>query len=164
MLPEHPEFSRELLPLLVEWAATREDRRVGGRHITYFPTEHSWHSADNLHELAPFRRLRILIEHLVAEHWAEPLQIFSMWSILGRRMSQGQRHDHRGRVSGVYYLDNGHAAGEPVSGRINFHTPDGVRSFAPVNGRLLLFPASLEHDVDAYLGSRQRVVVAFNLE
>lgn len=162
-LPEHPVLERELRPLLVEWSKTRPDRRTSGRHVTYFPTEHSWHSTDDLHELAPFRPLRERIEGLVAERLAVRLHIFSMWSILGRRMSQGERHDHRGRVSGVYYLDNGHADGEPVTGRINFHAPGGVRTFAPVNGQLLLFPATLEHDVEAYLGSGQRIVVAFNL-
>lgn len=33
----------------------------------------------------------------------------------------------------------------------------------PRGGRLLLSPAPLEHDVDAYLGAGERVVVAFNL-
>lgn len=163
-LPDQTIFHREALQLLHDWSVTQPDRRIGAQYLTYFPLEYSWHSHDKLHLVDPFRWLKDHVEKIVADQFQVSMQVFSMWAIISRKKSRGDRHDHRGRISGVYYLDNGHSPDEPITAQINFHTSNGIKRVAPKNGQLLLFSAKLEHDVEMYLGTGRRAVVAFNLE
>lgn len=162
--PNYVEINNKLQPLLIEWAKTLEDRRLHGNHVTFFQRESSWHSPNNLHELEPFHELRDFIEGLVNQTLNTQFRIFSMWSIIGKKSLEGKRHRHLGMVSGVYYIDNGHVEEEKITGQINFYMPDEIKKIEPQRGKLLLFSANLKHSVDAYLGTKHRIVVAFNLQ
>jgi hypothetical protein len=91
-------------------------------------------------------------------------------------------HDHLGRTSffsGVYYVDLGDItkSGALTGGRTVFEDWTNVaanildnpdprqRDFRmlPRNRRMVLFPASLQHSVETYLGERPRITIAFNL-
>ena len=161
--PNHSELNAKLYPLLIGWSEKRDDHRLHSNQVTFFRLENSWHSPNDLHEQELFRPLCDFIEERVSSIMNAPLQIFSMWSIIGTNRSQGGRHFHVGSVSGAYYVNNGHEEGENISASIHFHGSGGVKSFEPQDGQILLFPAPLEHHVDAYLGSNRRVVISFNL-
>ena len=86
--------------------------------------------------------------------------------------------------SGIYCVDPGDAVPErPESGQVKFYDPRGPAAhmhFDPGNlqldprfstnpiylehqaGQLVIFPSWLTHEVMPYLGSRERIVVAFN--
>jgi len=162
--PDHVMLNKQLQPLLIEWSETKTDRRLTGDFITYFKLENSWHSPDNLHELEPFHELRDYIENTIYQKLNVPLKIVTMWSIVGKKTLSAEPHKHRGKTTGVYYVDNGHSEGEAITGQINFHTPDGVKKIEPLNGKLLLFPSKLEHSVDTYLGSKHRIIISFNMQ
>ena len=162
--PNYIELNSRLQTWLIELSEKQEDRRLSEDYITFFQTEKSWHSPDNLHQLEPLYELRNFIEDFVFQKLGSTLRIFSMWSIIGKNGLKGKRHDHLGKVSGVYYVNNGHTDSESVTGHINFYSPDGIKKVEPLAGKLLIFPASLEHHVDAYSGTKQRIVIAFNLE
>lgn len=90
-------------------------------------------------------------------------------------------HDHLGQhsfFSGVYYVNVGDIEeGQAGGGRTRFEDwsfvavdvgrgADPLRRdvfMTPRNGRMLMFPASLMHSVEAYHGDAQRITVAFNL-
>lgn len=162
--PNAEELNTKLDSLLTNWANNRPDRRSVSDFPTYFPEEFSWHSPDNLYELEPFQDLKNFVEEHVSKKLGEPLRIFSMWSIVGRNKSHGQKHRHLGKHTGVYYVNNGHVNGEEISGQINYYTVEGTKTFSPKNGEIFFFPAKMFHDVNPYLGDRHRTVIVFNLK
>jgi len=105
-----------------------------------------------------------------------------MWCIVGQTGLTGRRHAHGGKVSGVYYVDSG-SGEDPESGALQFfpswrkaiwsarHLWDariaeyrhGVPTIVPQSGLLVLFPSHLQHSVKRYVGTRERIVVSFNL-
>ncbi len=110
-----------------------------------------------------------------------------MWANINAPGDSNQMHCHPGALwSGVYYVDVGEDDPEvDVEGELLLMDPrfpmnvmympelinryaDGKPQYAqypirPVNGRMVLFPAWLNHSVRPYKGTRERVSVAFNL-
>lgn len=90
----------------------------------------------------------------------------SMWSIVSEAGLTGTRHNHKGRVSGAYYVDAG-SSGETDGGLMQFYQQPGLshptHSFTPEAGLLLLFPSSLEHSVSAYTGESRRIIISLNM-
>ena len=90
--------------------------------------------------------------------------------------SQGHQGPHfhpDGYISGVYYISlpadmgrDGADAGAIEFGRTDSEfgstQPPMVKTVTPEEGLMLLFPSYLVHEVFPYLGTRPRVVVAFN--
>jgi hypothetical protein len=104
------------------------------------------------------------------------------WANVNQKGNFNRTHDHLGRMSffsGVYYVDVGDIANSEAraGGRTVFEDWTNVaanildnpdprhRDFrmTPRSGRMLLFPASLLHSVETYLGDRPRITIAFNL-
>jgi len=80
-----------------------------------------------------------------------------MWANINGPGDSNQSHCHTGALwSGVYYVDNGED--DP-----NVDVEGELILTDPRNGRMVLFPSWLTHSVRPYLGTRERVSVAFNL-
>lgn len=109
------------------------------------------------------------------------------WANVNQPNHANAAHHHAGAYwSGVYYVDvGGLEENEKFEGELEFHDPRGVMPllYAPVlrfgikgcltagiveehrpkAGQIVLFPSWLVHAVRPYLGTTQRVSIAFNL-
>ena len=103
------------------------------------------------------------------------------WANINEHGHFNRAHDHLGRysfISGVYYVNVGDIqSGQVGGGRTRFEDwtrvaidlsrdKDPLRRdyfMPPRNGRMLLFPASVMHSVEPYLGHAQRITIAYNL-
>lgn len=152
----------------------------------------SWHSHNNLHKSAPYSEL---VDHItdagekigndLGFHKDYNLQIGTMWSVLNPPGGANRAHVHPGCLwSGAYYVQ-----APKDSGSIEFveprtmhlmnqprYVPNSKRPkecwtkvrFAPIAGRMLIFPAWLYHAVDPNMteetgDASNRIVIAFNL-
>ncbi|WP_371398346.1 TIGR02466 family protein [Fretibacter rubidus] len=110
-----------------------------------------------------------------------------MWANVSGPGNSNQMHCHPGALwSGVYYVDVGEDSPDvDVEGELllvdpRFPTnvmympelvnryPDGKPQYSqtpirPKNGRMVLFPAWMNHSVRPYKGTRERISIAFNL-
>lgn len=142
-----------------------------------------WQSIHSLHELAEFQELNASIREASAgalDNWRikeRDVEITGCWANVNAPGSSHGIHSHPNNyLSGVYYVS------VPDGGdTINFHDPrvqTGILRL-PVTaltadnadqvvvqvkeGTLLLFPAWLQHSVDANRGTEARISVSFNL-
>ncbi len=90
------------------------------------------------------------------------------WAVINRSGNYHKRHHHKHKratdLSGIYYVD---AGGVPSANTI-FEIPvsegGGEAVVMPRAGRLLLFPSSTWHRVEAHLGGGMRITVAFDVQ
>ena len=109
---------------------------------------------------------------------------YDAWFHVSRTHAFQGLHNHQNASwSGIYCVDPGETSDEaPLSGVVRFHDPrpnilmyadggnehlnDTVRygcvDLAHQPGRLTLFPSWLMHEIFPYVGTRPRIVVAFN--
>ena len=111
----------------------------------------------------------------------------NMWANINRTGHGNEFHSHPGSYwSGVYYVDDGGVSAHPaLGGELEFMDPRGPapamyaphlafalpgglsagtnQTIVPKAGRLVMFPAWLLHQVRPYLGTEQRISIAFNL-
>lgn len=160
----------------------REGDRVG---VTDRSTQLGWHSDTYLHENPVFEPLtrRILeVGEEVADfgQWAlsdYDVQLLNAWGIINPQHGYNTLHNHPlSFLSGVYYLKT------PVNcGEIEFRDPREVRmmevipqvsnnrwtyktvQYQPVEGRMIIFPSWLLHQVKPNLNTEDRICVSFNL-
>lgn len=179
---DHPDpgpLNAALLPLIT---AERAADPVGlpGRSAVL-----GWHSADDLHRRPAFAPLIGFVMAAVAEavrflNWdtreATPV-VATCWAVVNPPGASNVVHTHpHSFLSGVYYvaaeaeagalffLDPRPAAGmmaPPVTAH-NLWTFEKVR-YAPRPGRVLVFPAWLQHGVEPNLSAADRVCVSFNV-
>lgn len=151
----------------------------------------SWHSGLDMARRAEYRDLvdhilvaaRLIFENLGYDAGSEPY-IDNMWANINPRHGFNRAHVHPNVLwSGVYYVQS-----DKDSGRILFTDPRtqavvftpqyraGPRTpelwsevyYEPIEGRLILFPAWLLHEVEPNLSEREgragdRISVAFNI-
>jgi uncharacterized protein (TIGR02466 family) len=142
-----------------------------------------WQSGQGLHELAAFQGLvshihdvvGSILEFLRAGY--DKVEITGCWANISPPGASHKAHSHPNNfLSGVYYVQTG-----PGADSINFHDPrvqtgiirPPVTELTAANtdqvvarvrdGTLLLFPAYLEHSVDANESGRERISVSFNV-
>ena len=108
------------------------------------------------------------------------------WANVNRIGDSNRPHAHPGAVwSGVYWVDDGDACGDPAKGGLlELADPRGIlpamvaphlrcaieacagdgsgQLVTPQAGTMVLFPAWLTHSVTPYAGQRPRISVAFN--
>ena len=139
--------------------------------VSYF--DNKWLSQAQLHKSDnnDLQTLKTFAEQTANKLFRSPepglvISTTSMWSIISEVGLTGSRHNHRGRVSGAYYVDAG-SNGETDGGLMQFYNQPGSshpsHSFTPEPGLLLLFPSSLEHSVTAYTGESRRIVISLNM-
>jgi uncharacterized protein (TIGR02466 family) len=114
--------------------------------------------------------------------------VSSMWANVSPPQASNQLHAHPGAFwSAVYYVDDGYGGSQdPALGgelvladprmpmimmtmpNLRFRQPGGrpnepQLSMRPKSGRILIFPAWLNHGVMPYLGTGERISIAVNL-
>jgi uncharacterized protein (TIGR02466 family) len=143
----------------------------------------AWHSGLDLHQREEFRSLTRAIlaavqkiyDHLGYDPAYEPV-FDNMWANINPRHGYNRNHIHPNVLwSGVYYVQ-----APPDSGRILFTDPRPQALvkrrpeawsevyFEPIEGRLVLFPAWLTHEVEPNLSDKDgaagdRISISFNL-
>ena len=104
--------------------------------------------------------------------------ILNMWSIINKKHTFNIRHAHpNSLLSAAYYVK-----AKKNSGRITFFDPKEVKTMyhPPINqyneisseaikmepeeGKLLIFPAYLQHSVEENLSDDDRIVISFNVD
>lgn len=144
---------------------------------------HGWQSEQTLHDREEFQDLvacvdnatRSILRFLQIGH--DAFEITGCWATVLARGAAHKAHSHPNNyLSGVYYVRT-----HPGADTINFHDPRNQAGVIrpPVmeltaentdqvvvkvtNGTLLLFPAYLEHSVDANTSEEERVSISFNI-
>ena len=153
----------------------REDAELGSGQ--------GWQSDQNLHEREEFQDLVSCVDKVASSalrFWRigdNAIELTSCWAnVLGKGAAHRLHNHPNNYLSGVYYVRT-----VPGADTINFHDPRNQTGIIrpPVveltaentdqvvvsvkNGTLLLFPAYLQHSVDANRGEQERVSVSFNL-
>jgi uncharacterized protein (TIGR02466 family) len=144
---------------------------------------HGWQSIQTLHTLEGFRDLVSCVRRVVSgilrflKVGYEAFEISACWAtVLATGAAHRVHHHPNNYLSAVYYLRT-----RPGADSINFHDP---RSQAGVirppvtgltanntdqvvvrvrNGTLLVFPAYLQHSVDANASEGERISISFNI-
>lgn len=176
-IPDHKALNERLRGSLLAMAETVPDTVTNSAYgESYF--ENKWLSKPDLHQnpdpdIQAFCRIaETAANDLVGTKKANSgLSIHSMWCIVGQPGVVGRQHNHRGKLSGAYYVDAGNpAAGN--GGNLQFFAPDRATGKVPDNpthavipkpGLMVLFPSELMHRVPAYTGTDPRIVISFNL-
>ena len=187
-VPDADTLNAELLKAIYD----ERDRDQKGIARSNYTELGGWHSQNNLHKKAEYKKLtdhiRTLTQRLSADltyHEDYELRVGTMWSIINPKGSSNRSHVHPGCLwSGVYYIQ-----APENCGRIEFvdprtvqimtqprYNPDVSRSrdtwykarILPVPGRMLIFPAWLYHSVEPNLTKAEgreseRVIISFNL-
>ena len=142
-----------------------------------------WQSEQTLHDREEFQDLvacvdnatRSILRFLQIGH--DAFEITGCWATVLARGAAHKAHSHPNNyLSGAYYVRT-----HPGADTINFHDPRNQAGVIrpPVmkltaentdqvvvkvtNGTLLLFPAYLEHSVDANTSDEERVSISFNI-
>ena len=103
--------------------------------------------------------------------------IINMWSIINKKNTFNIRHAHpNSLLSAAYYVK-----AKKDSGKITFFDPKEIKTMyhppiekyneisseaikmEPEEGKLLLFPAYLQHSVEENLSDEDRIVISFNV-
>ena len=144
---------------------------------------HGWQSEQTLHDREEFQDLvacvdnatRSILRFLQIGH--DAFEITGCWATVLASGAAHKAHSHPNNyLSGAYYVRT-----HPGADTINFHDPRNQTGVIrpPVmeltaentdqvvvkvtNGTLLLFPAYLEHSVDANTSDEERVSISFNI-
>jgi uncharacterized protein (TIGR02466 family) len=157
------DFSDRDAELAAMLAVVRHERATHRKGIR-ISSVRGWHSRYGFFEQLAFAP--VLRDALEAARGVEPgpLAVIQGWAAVSPRGAGNKRHRHEGLVSGVYYIQT-----EPGSSPLVFHAPASAQppsqdiAVEAVTGRLVLFPAWLEHSVVANQLETDRVVLSFNL-
>jgi uncharacterized protein (TIGR02466 family) len=142
-----------------------------------------WQSVQSLHELDDFRDFVSSVDRVVPgilrflRIGYDRYQVTACWATVLASGAAHKMHQHPNNfLSGVYYVRT-----HPGADTINFHDPRNQTGIIrpPVveltaentdqvvvnvkNGALLIFPAYLQHSVDANQSEQERVSVSFNI-
>ena len=153
------------------------------RDLPRLESGHGWQSEQTLHDREEFQDLvacvdnatRSILRFLQIGH--DAFEITGCWATVLARGAAHKAHSHPNNyLSGAYYVRT-----HPGADTINFHDPRNQAGVIrpPVmeltaentdqvvvkvtNGTLLLFPAYLEHSVDANTSEEERVSISFNI-
>jgi uncharacterized protein (TIGR02466 family) len=153
------------------------------RDLPRLESGHGWQSEQTLHDREELQDLvgcvdnatRSILRFLQIGH--DAFEITGCWATVLARGAAHKAHSHPNNyLSGAYYVRT-----HPGADTINFHDPRNQAGVIrpPVmeltaentdqvvvkvtNGTLLLFPAYLEHSVDANTSEEERVSISFNI-
>ena len=142
-----------------------------------------WQSAQTLHEREEFRALISCVNHAAKSIvrflriGCDAFEVTGCWANVLVKGAAHKIHSHPNNfLSGVYYVRT-----HPGANTINFHDPRTQAGIIrpPVvelsaentdqvvvkvtNGTLLMFPAYLQHSVDANMSEEERISISFNI-
>jgi uncharacterized protein (TIGR02466 family) len=142
-----------------------------------------WQSEQTLHEREEFRGLISCVNNAAQSVLRflrigyDAFEITGCWATVLAKGAMHKAHSHPNNfLSGVYYVRT-----HPGTDTINFHDPRNQAGIIrpPVveltadntdqvvvtvkNGTLLIFPAYLQHSVDANMSEKERISISFNI-
>jgi uncharacterized protein (TIGR02466 family) len=142
-----------------------------------------WQSDQSLHELDDFKDLVSCVHRVVPgilrflRIGYDAYQVTACWATVLARGAAHKMHQHPNNfLSGVYYVRT-----HPGANTVNFHDPRNQTGIIrpPVveltaentdqvvvrvqNGTMLIFPAYLQHSVDATASEDERISISFNI-
>ena len=147
-----------------------------------------WHSKDNLHNDIHFKNihdkiceaLNAFVKQFDYDNEKYFLNIVNMWSIVNKKYDYNELHSHSNSLwSGVYYVK-----APENCGKINLYDPRPQAhcvqhqtktkelsslnftkiSFTPSDGKCLIFPGWLQHNVEPNMSNDDRIIISFNVE
>ncbi|MAY85815.1 TIGR02466 family protein [Arenibacterium halophilum] len=187
-LHDAEDMNREILAAIYD----ERERDSKGIERSNFRSLGGWHSHNNLHKEARFKRLTDRAHKMLAgihENLGYDantrLQITTMWSITNPPGSSNRAHIHPGALwSGVYYVQAPEGAGQieftdprtmQIMNSANF-IPNKRRKtecwtkvkVKPIAGKMLFFPSWLYHSVEPNLAEGEgaeadRTIISFNI-
>jgi uncharacterized protein (TIGR02466 family) len=142
-----------------------------------------WQSEQTLHDREEFRDLVACVNNAARsvlrflQIGYDAFEITGCWATVLSKGAMHKAHSHPNNfLSGVYYVRT-----HPGTDTINFHDPRSQTGIIrpPVveltadntdqvvvtvkNGTLLVFPAYLQHSVDANMSEKERISISFNI-
>ena len=170
-------LNRELVRDIYKWK--EEDKDGVDRS-----NQHGWHSNVGMHLRKEFNKItnainnaqkKISIEEGYDSNW--PLVIESMWANVSPKYAYNNFHTHPNSLwSGVYYVQCPKDCGkirfsnrscndvQPIYNKDKELSPHqwDFMYHEPFEGRLILFPSNLGHDVQQNLSDVERISISFN--
>jgi len=176
---------------LARTIAAREQSHPGTQHSNLGGWQSDW-EMDRWGGVSAIKLLAIgrnTANRITTDRQGRPVSVqwkANMWANINRTGHGNEFHSHPGSFwSAVYYVDDGGIDADPtLGGELEFMDPRGPgpamyapqlaygsaglsvganETVRPRSGRLVMFPAWLLHQVRPYLGSAQRISIAFNL-
>ena len=146
-----------------------------------------WHSPDfNLKDAECIKKFiaslsndlySIITNHLKWKCEPQDVIIQNMWSVINSKNTFNIKHNHpNSLLSAAYYVKAKKNSGkitffDPKEIKVMYHPP--IKEFneisceavkiEPEEGKLLLFPAYLQHAVEENLSNEDRIVISFNV-
>ena len=185
--PDADALNRELKALIL----AREGRTEGVQHSNLGGWQSSWDFEDwgGQPSRRLLDAARELATRLTSDRAGKAVKIAwqtNAWANINRKGHGNEFHTHPGAYwSGVYYVDDGGIGDDPaLGGELEMQDPRGIAPamyapllafavpggqsvgaselVAPKSGQFVLFPSWLQHAVRPYLGTRERISIAFN--
>ena len=180
-LDNHEELNKELEKYIYNLKKNDPKGQIksnsGGWHSPYFNIKNS----PPLHKfISSFNDYlyKVVSDHMSWKCEPKNVNIINMWSVINQKNTFNIRHAHpNSMMSAAYYVK-----AKKNSGNINFFDPKEIKTMyhppykeyndlsseavkiEPEEGKLLLFPAYLQHSVDKNLSDEDRIVISFNVD
>ena len=161
-IEDSKEINRELVRDILKW---REEDEEG----VLRSNRHGWHSTTDMHLKEEFKKITNVINDAQSKlskvenyHSDWILQLGSMWANVSPKYAYNTFHNHLGSLwSGVYYVQCPRDCGSirfphtSLWGLPIYNDDENTQphqwtdiKYEPVEGRLILFPGTVGHDVD----------------
>jgi uncharacterized protein (TIGR02466 family) len=179
-LPNYPKLNEDLEKYILDLKEKNPKgltkSNAGGWHSPYFDMKNS---NPVKQFIANFSKplYEVISNHMNYKCNPQDVIILNMWSIINKKNTFNIKHNHPNSImSAAYYVK-----AKKKSGKIAFHDPKDVKvmyhppikehneisceevKIEPEEGKLLLFPAYLQHSVEENLSEDERIVISFNI-
>ena len=173
---DHKQINRKLKKIILGW----KDKEESLQRSNVL----GWHSKVRFPEEVDFFTKMIndvQREIYIAEEYKFELKVDSMWAMVNKKYSYNKLHTHPGcHWAGVYYVQCPPKCGDIVfrflEPRQSFPQPIFKKNtnelqphqwetvhYEPKEGRVIMFPSYLGHEVEPNLSDKDRISISFNL-
>ena len=176
-IEDSKELNRELVRDILKW---REEDKEGINRSN----RSGWHSTIDMHSKEEFHKITKAINDTQSKlskienyHSDWSLLVESMWANVSPKYAYNTFHDHPNSLwSGVYYVQcpencgrikfpntSSHWKLEPIykEDESQSHQWYSVH-YEPIEGRMILFPSTMGHEVEQNLSDVDRISISFN--
>ena len=173
---DHKQINRKLKKIILGW----KDKEESLQRSNVL----GWHSEVRFPEEVDFFTKMIndvQREIYIAEQYKFELRLDSMWAMVNKKYSYNTLHTHYGCLwAGVYYVQCPPKSGDIIFRHIQprqaFPAPIFKKephelephqweqvNYTPKEGRVIMFPSYLGHEVKPNLSNKDRISISFNL-